>query len=181
MIFSYSLDLEDFLTFQLYTTSKSERVRRKRLGSRIFVPLVYLMFAAVFIVQHNYVATIAISTIAVLWYFLYPKWEQKRYVRQFTASIQENFGDALGRTGSIEFTKNELIAKDAGQEARIATNEIKEFNQISNYLMIKLKNGHSFIFPEKKIENWTQLMNIVVKLSTDLSIPFHIELDWKWH
>lgn len=180
MIFSYSLELEDFLTFQLFTASKSERVKRKRKGSRVFVPLVYIMFAVLFAIQHNYIALIAILSIAIAWYFLYPKWEQHRYKKQFSASILENFGSALGRVGSIEFVNQEIIAKDDGQEARVKWDEVLEVNRISNYLMIKLKNGHSFIFPERKIANWAELESMIHTVTQSKGIPIHTEMDWKW-
>lgn len=180
MTFTFSLETDDFLTFQLYITSKSPRVRRKRRSSRLFVPLVYLMFAGLFWTQKSIWSMAAFVLLSILWFFLYPIREKRRYVRLFRASIEENYKDINGSPGSIEFGNKQIIAKNKGEEARVDYSEVKGIVEIGDQFILKLKNGHSFIFPKAKITDCAALENILVKIAQQQQIPFEKELDWEW-
>ena len=88
MKIEYTLKEEDFLEYQLYTTSKSEPIRKKRLLSKFAVPALYLLIGAFFYFYDNNQNAILICIfLAALWLALYPRYSKYRSKRYFSFII----------------------------------------------------------------------------------------------
>ncbi|GAA4125836.1 hypothetical protein [Flavobacterium chungbukense] len=69
MLISYQLDENDFLQYQLYTASKSERIKKKRLKSKIVIPIIYGLIIAFDLYKGNTNSAIVFLVMGILWFF----------------------------------------------------------------------------------------------------------------
>ena len=180
MIIQYSIDENDYLTHQLFVASKSERTRKKRQRSKVLVPIIYGFLGLLFFFEDNFSLAIGFFTTGLLWYFIYPAWERRRYVNHYRAFIKENHKDKNGKTGTLELSNDFLLAKDNGSEAKIMTIELEEICEIPTTIFLRLMGGQSFILPKDKIFNMENVKNRLMELSTYLNIEYNIDENWKW-
>lgn len=179
MKLSFRLDTQDYLDYQLYTVSTSEKVMRKRLIGRLLFPIIYLLVGIIFILDKNYSFVAFNLILAVLWYFFYPISERKRYENTFRRSIQHNL-TADAEVGRIEWGDNEIYASEKNQEAHVAEKEVIAIVVLKNIILIQLENNHNFILPKVKIEQLKDVIGFLQAKSIKLSIPFIDQSNWQW-
>lgn len=179
MKLSFRLDTQDYLDYQLYTVSRSEKAMRKRLIGRLLFPIIYLLVGIIFIIDKNFTFVAFNLILAVLWYFFYPISERKRYENTFRRSIERNL-TADAEVGSIEWGNNEIYASEKDQEARVAERDVVAIVALKNILLIQLQNKHNFILPKDKIDQLDEVVSFLQAKCTKLSIPFIDHSNWQW-
>jgi hypothetical protein len=180
MILKYSLDENHYLIHQLYTASKSERITKKRFRNKIIVPLFYVFFGILFFVKGNTALALIFGVFAILWYFLYPKWERRKYANHFNAYIKENFTEKLNQVVTVELADDFIHTMDAGSESKVSTSEIVELIEISSMFLIKIKGGQSLIIPKEDTNHTESIKLRLLEMSKLLNIPYSEELNWEW-
>ncbi|MDQ5930073.1 MAG: hypothetical protein QG594_1856 [Bacteroidota bacterium] len=180
MIIEYKLDEKDFLTHQLFIASRSERIRKKRQKNKIIIPLIYVAIGLMSFFQDNYSTTIIFFIVAFFWFTMYPLWERRYYKKHYQAFISENYKDKIGRTATLEFDNDFILAKENGSESKVLTKELEEINEISTTIFIRLKGGQSFILPKDKIPRVENIKARLKELATYLNIKYDIDEKWEW-
>ncbi len=180
MIIEYSFDEDDFLTYQLFTASKSAVLLKRRKRNKILIPVIYLFLALILLIFNNEILSILFAVVGVLWFFIFPLWEKSLYKRYYRKHIRENYHQRLGRKCTIEFEEDQIIAKDSGTESRIQNSEIEKIYEIPQAIYIKLKSGPSFVLPKEKTQNLQNVKNYLQELSKQLEIAYLHEENWKW-
>lgn len=173
----YNLENEDFLAFQLFTSSKSARIQRKKKRNWLLLSLSSFILAICFYINDNYVMTIYFGVVAVLVGLFYKQFFNWRYKKHYVNVIKENYGERIEVEDSeIEITEEFLKAKDRTGDSKIFNKEIKQIIETSNHFFVNVSSGVSLIIPKKKIEN----INLVKQQFVNLNIPIIDELAWKW-
>ncbi|MBB4804177.1 hypothetical protein HNP37_004263 [Flavobacterium nitrogenifigens] len=181
MTTNYQLDENDFLQYQLYTASKSERIKKKRLKSKIIIPIIYGLIVAFDLYKGNTNSAIVFLAMGILWFFLYPFWDKRHYIKHYKGFIKENYQNRFNKVVVIEFADDFISSNDiSGSEMKIATSEIEEINEISSSIFIKFNIGNSLILPKNKIQNNDDIILFLRQLANSLNIKYNIENDWKW-
>jgi ABC-type multidrug transport system fused ATPase/permease subunit len=180
MTIDYKIDESDFLTHQLFVASKSERIKRKRQRSKIVVPLIYITLGLFFLFQDKISLTILFFIIGLLWFFIYPLWERRHYIKHYKSFIEEHYKDRLGRTATLEFNNDFILAKDNGSESKLLTTELEEICEISTTIFVRLKGGQSFILPKDKITDFDKVKARLKELAGHLKIKYHLDEKWEW-
>ena len=94
--------------------------------------------------------------------------------------IKENYKDRLGRTATLEFNNDFILAKDNGSESKVLTTELEEICEIPTTIFVRLKGGQSFILPKDKIENFDNVKARLRELATYLKIKYETDEKWEW-
>src|SRR6476619_3944450 len=97
MILEYQIEAEDLVNYQLFIASKSKRIKQRRQKNRLLVPVGYLFFGILFILQNKMQYAVVFIVIGLLWYFLYPLWERRRYIKHYQGHVLENFLAGLNK------------------------------------------------------------------------------------
>ncbi len=182
MTVSYSLDEKDYLTHQLYIASVSDRIKKKRLNNRIYVPVIYFGIG-LFLSTLNSAGTFSVLVfffVAVLWFLFYPLWESKRYVKHFEAFVKENYADLIGKTITLELTNDHIMAKGEGSEAKINMKELQEVADIPSNIFIRFPGGQSIIIPKEQIANIDMLTVNLKALAANAGVPYTFHETWEW-
>ncbi len=180
MKIEYTLEKIDFIKYQLYSASKSERIIKSRKKSRISMSIIYLIFGLLFFALADLLPAMIFIGVAIAWYFLQPYYMKKRYVRHFEKYIDENYQNRFGKPVSLDFNGEYIIATDYLGESRLKIKEIVEVNEINDYEFLKFSSGESLIVPKDRVENINELNNTLTEIVTELSINHNIDSGWKW-
>lgn len=180
MTVSCSLDENDFLTYQLFQASQSDRIIKKRWRNRVLVPVAYIVLALIGYYNTHFILFIFFAVFAVLWFFFYPYWERIRYINHYKGFIKENYKERTGKSGTVNITKDFIIASEGDNKSNISTKEIANISEISSTIFIKLKSGMSFIIPKNKVNQIEELKNYLKELTKELNVNYINEENWKW-
>ena len=180
MKIDYKFDENDFLTYQLFVVSKSEFIKRKRKKNNLILSLIFVVFGLLFLIQNKVPLTISFLIIGILWYFIYPLWEKRYYIKYYKGFINENYKDRFGRTATIEFTNDYILGIENGSESKIMTTEIEVINEIPTFIFIMLKGGHSLILAKNKIADSESLKVRLKELANHLQIKYDTDDKWEW-
>jgi len=177
-----TLDENDYLTFQLYTASKTPRVRNTRIRSWIVTTVVFLSLTYFSFENNNgflgYYFLIA-SVLSLVLYRRYSGWRYKRHYRRY---IQDTYKNRFGEECAIEFTADAIVTKDKTGEVKINTTEIEEINEIKDFYFVKAKSGVSLIISKLKTDtaDLERIESELKALVDKRGLKHNVELDWKW-
>lgn len=180
MTLEYKLEERDFLTYQLFIASQSERIKKRRRRSKTMFPLIYIAFAVIGLLQNKISMTLVFLVIAALWFFLYPIWERKYYIKHYLGFIRENYKDRFGKNASLQISDHFILTKDEGSESRINTSEIEKISEIPLAIYIRIKGGASFIIAKDKINDLQNLTSHLRDLANHLKINYELDEQWQW-
>ena len=124
--------------------------------------------------------TIIFFIIGLLWFFIYPLWEKRHYIKHYQGFIKENYKDRLGRAATLEFSNDFILAKDNGSESKVLTTELEEINEIPSTIFVRLKGGQSFILPKDKINDIDKVKERLKELADYLKIKYDTDEKWDW-
>jgi hypothetical protein len=176
----YTLGENDFLAHQLYDASTSNRIRMKRLRSRVIWPLVYFAMGGVFLLDDRFLPFLFLAALGILWYLLYPLWERRYYKQHYHSFIRENYRNKFGKPVTLLFSNGCIFAKEDGVESRVMTTELLEVVEIPTLILLKLKTGGSFLLPKKTIDDLDVLRSRLKFMADELEILYYEKPDWVW-
>ena len=176
----YSLDANDFLSHQLYVASKSAQVKKRRMRTRLVVPIIYVLIGTFLFFQKKEIFAILFLVFALCWFFLYPLRDKNLYRKYYQKFIQENYKERIGRKTEISFYDDHIFSKDIGAEGKIQMSELTEIIELQDVFLIRLKTGVSVIIPKNKIPNPKEIAKYLKNLANKLKINFNQENDWVW-
>ncbi len=176
MLFTFKIEQNDFLTFQLYTVSKSTNVVKTRLRGRILTSVAGLLLSINLFVTGSSIAATIMLGIAIGTYALYPKYHKWRLKKHFEKYSKKNYGTHFGQEESLETHTDYLVSKNISGEGKIDKSELEALTEIGDYFFLKMKNGSSIIIPKRFLKNPSDIENEIRKYG----IVHSKELDWEY-
>lgn len=180
MNIAYNLERKDFIEYQLFTASKSETIKKSWQKSRIRIPIVYFILGLILFVLADIIFALVFIGIGAAWYFFYPSFMRKRYLRHFERYVDENLKNRFGKHVSLIFGEEFIDTTDYMGESKLKINEITEVNEIDNYIFLKFSSGESLIIPKIIINQKNEFNNFIKNLVQKLKIQHNVDLNWKW-
>ncbi len=175
-----TLDENDYLTFQLYTASKTPRMKNARIKAWIFLTVAFGCFSYLFYRSNNDALGIYFLILAGLTATLYPFYSRWRYKKYYLKYIRDTYKNRFGEECDLQFDTDTIIAKDKGGEVKINKSEIEEINEINDFYFIKNRSGTCLIISKSKTEDIEKIQKEIKSMISNHNIRHNIELDWKW-
>ena len=175
----YSLDSNDYLTFQLYTASQSKSIAGKRRLKRIVFPISYLIFSIVFFNMDDYILTSIALIVAVLWFVIYPFYSRRIYVRHYNKHIAEYNQQRISIPGETTIVDDSLIVVSDKAESKMALSELKGIIELRDHFLLQIDAGSAVILPKGKIDK-TELDSFVEELEKSIGLSRLDKTDWVW-
>lgn len=177
MNIAYKLTNSDFLAYQLYISSKSKSHEKKRLRSRILVPIFYIGFAVfLYVLNKKSMLPVIFAGIAFIWFLFYPFYSRWLYKRHFRKHIAQNYKNRINKENELSFGENAVLTTQAKSSSKIDESEIKALIETKDHFFIKLASDMSFIVPKTYVENQEGFK----KEMTKLNVEYINEIDWEW-
>jgi hypothetical protein len=175
-----TLDENDFLTFQLYTASKTPRIKKARIRNWIIVTLASLCLAYLFYESGNVILGNYFLIVAGLSATLYPFYTRWWYRKHYLKYIRDTYKNRIGEQCELDIDENTIGAKDSTGIVKINKSEIKEINEIKDYYFLKARTGTTLIISKVKTDEIEKIENEVKFLVEKFGAKHNIELNWKW-
>ena len=138
MTIQFSIDQQDYLTFQLFTASRSVNINRKRFRNKALIPLVYFAFGLWFSLQGQIIPVVVFFLVGVLWYLFYPKWDKGNFERRYNNFIAKNYKDSFNKKAEMIFQSDNFVVNDFVNKLKFNYKEIEEITEIGSMFLIKL-------------------------------------------
>ncbi len=180
MKLEFTLTENDLLTHQLFATSKTKRVVKRRAQGKIFLLLIY-MATGLFIWERNGVVTGAVFFLVCLpLYFLYASMERKQYVKHISAFVNDQFKTRGDKKTTLSFSEKEIIMKDGDNESVVPMSDLEIIHEIDALYSISLSTGQAILIPKAHLASIEDTSSMLLDMAERLDIPYQRELNWKW-
>ncbi|MFV0472052.1 MAG: YcxB family protein [Paludibacteraceae bacterium] len=176
MTIEYKINEQDFIDFQLFTASKSDRINRKKKTERILLTIGSFIIALCFYLTHNTPMMIYFGLVAVVCGLFYPKYFVWRYKKYYKSHIKEYYSKRFGQTERIEINNDSVFLKDKIGEGKINLSEIDKIDETNDHFFLKVSTGVSLIIPKREIPN----PYVVRDKFADIGLRVNDETNWKW-
>ncbi|WP_375558886.1 YcxB family protein [Bernardetia sp. OM2101] len=179
MKIEYTLKEEDFLEYQLYTTSLSKAIHKKRLIARFAVPTMYILIGVFFYFYNNNQDAVVICVfLAALWLVFYPIYSKWKYKKSYLNHINKNYKDKLDHVDALKLGNNNYFyIKEQGKEGKIKTSDAEKLIELKNHFFLQMKKGGAIIIPKIYVLNTETFKQKIA----DLNIDYLNETDWRWN
>ncbi|MDR2039984.1 MAG: YcxB family protein [Bacteroidales bacterium] len=117
--------------------------------------------------------------LALLWFFFYPKWESRHYLRQYKAFVKGHYPEGKEESLMLEIGNDHIKANDNVDEGSVATSEIESIDEIPSMFFILLKGGEGFIIPKNQVD-FSHVKTKLIEISKYLNVPYILNENWKW-
>ena len=175
MKLEYKINEQDFLAFQLFSASKSERINKQKRHGWIIMTVGSLLVTFYFYLNHYTVMTIYFALIAIASGLFYPKYFRWKHKKNYKTHIQENYSKRFGQIETLEIRNDSIISKDKTGEGKIFLSELEKIDETKNHFFLKISSGLSLIIPKNEIENSDKLRQKFI----DLGLTLNNETHWK--
>jgi hypothetical protein len=174
-----TLDENDFLTFQLYTASKTPRIKKARIKGWIWTTIAFSCLAYLFYSSDNsFIGNLFLiyACLSALFFPLFTRW---RYKKHYLKYIRDTYKNRFNEKCEIEFNDDNIVTRDKTGELKINKAEIEEINEIQGYYFLKCKTGATLIVSKDKTADVEQVKN-EIRAMVERGVKHNIELDWRW-
>jgi hypothetical protein len=175
-----TLDENDLLTFQLYTASKTPRIRNGRIRTWILMTVTFLLFAYLFYESSNDSLTVYFLSLAGLSAIFAPFYTRWKYKRHYLKYIRDTFKNRLGQECTLIIDSETVGTKSNSEEVKIKKSEIEEINEIKDYYFLKARSGTTLLISKLKTDNLEEIEDLIRSLVERYGVRHNIELNWKW-
>lgn len=179
MIFNYSLDQDDYLTYLFYSTSKSKKVQKRRSLNKLILMIMYVVTGMYLHDRNGPIASAIFFLLCFPLYFLYNTFEKKQYLKHFKKFINHHFIDRIGKEASIELAENNFHVVD-DEDNWYAYEDIESVTETNALIIIQLKSGVAILLPKNKIQNVDALIEKLSQMASLKNIVLNKEPAWKW-
>lgn len=180
MKLEFTLTEQDLLTHQLFATSKSKKIMKRRANGKIFLLLIY-MVVGLFIWNRNGVVVGAVYFLVCLpLYFLYAHLERKQYVKHISAFVDEQFKHRGIKKTTLDIGDTQIEMKDGDHESVIPLTVLEAAYETSSFYSLELNSGQSILIPKNHTSESGDTGTFLREMTGRLGIPYQEALDWKW-
>ena len=176
MKINYKIEDKDFLYFQLFTASKSERIRKNKNRGWLLLTTGSAVIAIYFFLNLNIPMTVFFGLVSAICGLFYPKYFKWRYKRHYKTHITENYSKRFGQTEMLEITDNYIFLKDKTGEGKVNLSEVEKVDETNNHFFLKISTGMSLIIPKGRIDNSDKLRTEFKRVG----LTVNNEQNWKW-
>lgn len=174
------LDENDLLTFQLYTASKTPRIKNARVRSWIVMTVTFLLIAYLVHGSGNDPLSIyflVMAGVSAIFTPLYTRW---RYRQHYLKYIRDTYKNRLGQECALIIEEEAIVTRSNAEEIRIKKSQVEEINEIKDYYFLKTRSGTTVLISKLKTDNLDEIVALIRSLVETYGVRHNIELDWKW-
>lgn len=176
----YTCSEHDYLQYYLYQASISKPYKKALWYNRWLGTLSFVVMAGCFWLWEQDMGLALFAVLAIIWFLLYPYRHRARYKQHYQRHIKTTLTEKLKRQNTIRIDDAGIFATDGYSETKIPLNEIVGIVEIGDEFFIMLRAGATIILPKNQIVDIAAWSGHLQLLAQSLSIPFTVNLGWKW-
>lgn len=178
-MYKITLDKDDFLRYQLYSATKSKRIKNNRIRTWILLTISFLLLGLSLRLSTDRFISYYFIGFSIVTLIFYPIYQRRHYKKHYEKHIKENYQNRIGVESELGFEEGYIVSKSDNQEGKIKITEIREIIEIADNLFIKAKTGESIIIPSR-FEEFSKLKTELTGLISSLNISWNNQRNWRW-
>ncbi len=180
MTLTYSLTQDDYLNYQLFTASLSDRVRKQRRRRWIISSGALLSLSWLFYQNEDSILTYYFLICALLSIIFYPFYSQWYYKRHYKKYVAETYKNRFGKISNITISHEQIHDIDEAGELKVPISELQKIYETGIYFFLTLKSGSTLIIPKLKVDNVAIVKKELKIITAKQQIDFIELLSWRW-
>ena len=180
MKIEFTLSKEDILQMQLFMASKSEQIIKTRKKSKWRVPIVYAVLGLILAVTTGKIFGIVFLAGGILWFFFYPGYLAKRYVKMYRKNIDENLSNRTGKSVELTFGNEYIESNDYAGESKLKITTIERIDEVRDYCFLKFDYGVGLVIPLNQLPEKDSFIEYLKNMATTNGIAYETNIEWKW-
>lgn len=175
MKLEYTLKEEDYLSYQLFSSSTNSRIQRNRRNGWFGLTAISFVIALLFYNRdfNLFIYFVVVGIMILLFYPLYFKW---RYRRHYRVHIRETYEPSFGEPIVVELGDEYIRTKDRIGEGKYKLSEFLEVNELPDYFFLRLYTNLSLIIPKKEVTD----VDVLRAKFEEIKLKVNDFRQWKW-
>jgi hypothetical protein len=175
-----ALDENDFLTYQLFTASRTPRVKNGRIRAWGITTGCFACLALLFFQSNNEFLGYYFLAATALCATLYPFYSRWKYKKHYLKYIRDTYKNRFGEECDLEIKADSILTRDRSGESTINISEIEEINEIRDHCFVKFRTGVALIISKSKTKDIDTIISDLKGIATRLGIQYNDQPDWRW-
>jgi hypothetical protein len=180
MTLNYPLTENDFLQYQLFIASKSDRIKKQRLKTWLIYSAALLLLSLMFYQSGNKIMTYYFLILGLILLCFFPIYQKQYYKSYYEKFIRDTYKNRFGQTATVSVNESFIETSDITGESKINLTEIENTTETGDYFYMKMRSGGHLIIPKFKLTDSDNVRQELRKLCSKLSVDFIDDLHWKW-
>lgn len=151
MRLTFQLTQSDLVQFNEYHSAHSPLQIKARRKHRSRVPIIYLIFTAIFVVLDNLTLAAFFGVFAVLWFFISPRLMTKRYKKYFQKHIEETVGDELNEPSTVQLMDDGIHSTSHMGHSIFKYSVVEKIIENDGFTYIYIGKGMALIIPHDRV------------------------------
>ncbi len=180
--FAYDLEKEDYLNFQLYTSSTDENFIKQRKKERYRISLLTLIFGCVLFFEDGYrLYSYCFLGTSVLYFLFYSWWAAWYYKRAYRQQIEQHFKDSLPYHMEVSLVEDSVSIRTAKGSRRIEASQLSSITEIKDYFFVEESvYSTAIIIPKEPLQDAGAVRTMLMSYAESFNIEYSSNLDWEW-
>ncbi|RFZ82218.1 hypothetical protein DYU05_16505 [Mucilaginibacter terrenus] len=179
MTITIVLTEEDYLTYLLYSASKSKRAQGTRRKAWLTISGLLLVMGAAMLTSNDGFYSYYFFAAGLMSLVFYPLLQRYSYKKNYRKFVRDKMAYKIGKESILKFGTEYIETKDITGESRINTSEVAEINEIASHYFIRLKSGDGLVVPKTSVATPTFVDDVMSVMQNPDILVTH-EPNWKW-
>lgn len=156
MKINYSLNQDDYLSFNTYHAKNSESVKSNLKIQRFITPLLFFIFP--FIAKNKtdipFWYWIGIfSVVYIVWAVYYPKYYFNSIKKGVKKMLKEGKNQDLLGSKTVELRQNDILSSGENSESKVKWNTVERYVETNDHIFIYISAMEAYIVPKRSFNN----------------------------
>ena len=153
MHYTYTIEENDLVAFNLQIALNSEDTKKKRKISTYILTVLAVCFTLFFIYRHEMAMAVVTFLIGIITLLFYPKYFNQQYKKQFRIQVKKMYPNRIGKDVELEFTDTHAILKSKNSENKTEYSAFINVEETKDYFFLKLDVGNAIILPKRVVSD----------------------------
>lgn len=168
MIIKYTIEEEDFLTYQFFFLHENKKYNILNKSLKYIMGLIFVFQAINSFGAGNTTMGGVFIFFATLSFLYLDKFSKRRIKRLLLKTIRQNNANRFGTTEKLEFTPEFLNFNYISGESKIETQSILKIVEIKTHFFIKIAKNQAYVLPKRDLNNVDKIKSNWEQLNIEL-------------
>ena len=119
MRLEYNLNENDYLQHQLFTASKTDRIKKQRRKSWLLVSVTFFIISLLSYKNEDKFPFYGFIIMGIISFIFYPIYLRNYYRKHYQKFIKDTYKNRFGENSVIQFFENEILTNDSNSESKV--------------------------------------------------------------
>jgi len=175
MKFEYTLQEDDYLSFQLYTAQQRPRFYLRQKNGRFFLAMIFATMGIYFGYSKEWGMVTYFSLLTLVIFLFYPRyfrWRQKMHYLRF---VRQHYRSSFNSTETFERIGKGIKLTNATGEGTVPASELESWVETGVHFYVILKSASGLVIPKSQVDQDAFRQELIA-----CNLPHTEDVNWVW-